>query len=66
MIAFECEVTPHAFASGGILGSSAELQAFLTMSICSDGSQRVVIAHITSARLDGSTSSSTTTTSRPM
>src|SRR5690242_19450590 len=55
MIAFECEVTPRALASGAILGSSAELQALCTMSICSDGSQRVVIAHMTSARLDGST-----------
>src|SRR5215813_15660980 len=59
MIAFECEVMPRVFASGGILGSSAELQALCTISICSDGSQRVVIAHMTSARLDGSTSSST-------
>ena len=66
MIAFECDVTPRALSSDGIRGSSAELQALRTMSICSDGSQRVVTAHITSARFDGSTSSSTTTTRRPM
>ena len=66
MIALECEVMPERFASSGMRGSSAELQALRTMSICSAGSQRVVIAHITSARLEGSTSSSTTTTRRPM
>ena len=66
MIIFECEVAPISRRSGGMRGSSAELQASLMMSIDSDGSQRVAIAHITSARLDGSTSSSTTTTMRPM
>ena len=66
MIALECEVMPARLCSSGMRGSSAELQALRTMSICSAGSQRVVIAHITSARLEGSTSSSTTTTSRPM
>src|SRR5580700_8123956 len=66
MIALECEVTPRALSSGEIRGSSAELQALRMMSIPSDGSQRVATAHITSARLDGSTSSSTTTIMRAM
>ena len=44
MIALECAVTPRALSSGEMRGSSAELQALRTMSICSDGSQRVVIA----------------------
>ena len=50
MIALECEVMPAALASSGMRGSSADYQALRTMSICSAGSQRVVIAHITSAR----------------
>ena len=66
MITLECEVTPRALASAGMRGSSAELQALRTMSSCSDGSQRVATAHITSCRLEGSTSSSTTTTIRAM
>ena len=53
-------------ASSEMRGSSAEDHALRTISICSAGSQRVVTAHITSARFEGSTSSSTTTTSRPM
>src|SRR5262249_34668833 len=65
-ISLECEVTPRAFASGAMRGSSAELQASRTMSTFSAGSQRVVTAHITSLRLDGSTSPSTTPASRPM
>ena len=66
MIAFECEVTPRSLSGGGMRGSSAELQALRTMSMPSAGSQRVATAHITSARLDGSTSSSTTTMMRAM
>src|SRR5712691_11705029 len=50
MISFECEVTPRPLASGGMRGSSAELHALRTMSVCSQGSQRVVTAHMTSAR----------------
>src|SRR5690349_20075894 len=57
MIAFEWEVRPAAFFSAGIRGSSAELQASRIMSICSEGSQRVVTAQNTSARFEGSTSS---------
>src|SRR5438552_13139026 len=53
MIAFECEVRPAIFFSAGIRGSSAELQASRIISICSDGSQRVVTAHNTSARFEG-------------
>jgi hypothetical protein len=64
MIAFECEVTPRSLSCGEIRGSSAELHALRRMSIPSAGSQRVVTAHITSARFDGSMSSSTTTTMR--
>src|SRR5215510_9443666 len=44
MIAFECDVTPCCFSPGAMRGSRAELQALRTMSICSEGSQRVVIA----------------------
>src|SRR5262245_20337170 len=66
MITFECEVTPRDLSAAEMRGSSAELQALRTMSICSDGSQRVAIAHMTSLRLDGSISSSTTTMSRAM
>src|SRR5215831_11165259 len=66
MIIFECEVAPISLRSGGMRGSSAELHASLIMSTDSDGSQRVAIAHITSARSEGSTSSSTTTIMRPM
>src|ERR1043166_4600182 len=66
MIIFECEVSPRSRASPPMRGSSAELQAWRTMSTDSDGSQRVAIAHMTSARSDGSTSSSTVTTMRPM
>src|SRR5262245_42332444 len=51
MIILEWEVTPFFFSAGGMRGSSAELQALRTISTCSDGSQRVVTAHITSARL---------------
>src|SRR6266852_9859152 len=51
MITFECEVMPRALSAAGMRGSSAELQALRTMSICSDGSQRVATAHMTSARL---------------
>src|SRR5262249_8700646 len=66
MITFECEVTPRDLSAAEMRGSSAELQALRTMSICSDGSHRVATAHITSLRLDGSMSSSTTTTRRAM
>src|SRR5215472_10511187 len=66
IIIFECEVAPISLRSGGMRGSSEELHASLIMSTDSDGSQRVAIAHITSARSDGSTSSSTTTIIRPM
>ena len=52
MIIFECEVAPISLRSGGIRGSSDELQASRMMSTDSDGSQRVAIAHITSARSD--------------
>jgi hypothetical protein len=52
MMAFECEVTPRALSSGEMRGSSAELQALRTMSMPSAGSQRVVTAHITSARFE--------------
>src|SRR5215467_2503586 len=62
----EWEVTPRSLSGSGMRGSSAELQALRTMSICSDGSQRVATAHITSPRLAGSISSSTTTTMRAM
>src|SRR6185369_9609694 len=64
MMSFECDVSPRARASGVMRGSRPELHALFTMSTCSDGSQRVVIAHMTSARFDGSTSSSTVTTMR--
>src|SRR5579864_735888 len=66
MIALEWEVTPRSLSSGAMRGSSAELQALRTMSMPSAGSQRVATAHITSARFDGSMSSSTTTTMRAM
>src|SRR5262249_32775056 len=65
-ISLECDVMPASLAASGMRGSSAELQALRTMSTCSDGSQRVATAHITSLRLEGSTSSSTTTTSCAM
>ena len=65
-ITFECEVMPRALSAAGMRGSSVELQALRMMSSCSDGSQRVATAHITSLRLEGSTSSSTTTTMRAM
>src|SRR5207237_10738246 len=42
MMALECEVTQASLSSAGMRGSSAELQALRTMSICSVGSQRVV------------------------
>src|SRR5262249_60678262 len=66
MISFECAVTLRARSAGEMRGSSAELQALRMMSICSDGSQRVATAHMTSLRSDGSTSSSTTTIRRAM
>src|SRR5262249_12889161 len=66
MISFECAVTSRARSAGEMRGSSAELQALRMMSICSDGSQRVATAHMTSLMSDGSTSSSTTTTRRAM
>src|SRR5262249_25337296 len=64
IISFECEVTPRDLSAAEMRGSSAELQALRTTSTCSEGSQRVATAHITSLRSDGSTSSSTTTIRR--
>src|SRR5262249_24688484 len=66
VITFECEGTPGDLSAREMRGSNAQPQGLRTMSICSDGSQRVATAHITSLRLDGSMSSYTTTMRRAM
>ena len=66
MIIFECAVCSRLRLAASMRGSSAELQALRMISTVSDGSQRVATAHVTSARSDGSTSSSTMTTSLAM
>src|SRR5262249_59816686 len=48
MITFECEVTPRDLSAAEMRGSSAELQALRMMWVCSDGSQRVATAPLTS------------------
>ena len=56
---------PAFFSQGGMRGSSGVDQASLMMSIEVAGSERVIIAQVSSSRLEMSTSSSVTMTYLP-